>query len=108
MLANIKAGKIVQGGSTITQQVTRSLLLTRKKLYSRKIKEAILALEISRLYSKDQILEWYLNTNYYGNWAIGVEAAAQVYFGKHAQELSLAESTMLAPAFELADSIQSR
>ncbi|MGD9049788.1 MAG: transglycosylase domain-containing protein, partial [Anaerolineae bacterium] len=65
--------------------------------YARKIKEAMLALEISRLYSKDQILEWYLNTNYYGNWAIGVEAAAQVYFGKHAQELSLAESAMLAP-----------
>jgi penicillin-binding protein 1C len=94
-------GKGVQGGSSITVQLVKNILIPEEERYqlsyARKIKEAILALEISRLYSKDQILEWYLNTNYYGNWAIGVEAAAQVYFGKHAPELSLAESAMLAP-----------
>jgi penicillin-binding protein 1C len=94
-------GEGVQGGSSITVQLVKNILIPEEERYqisyARKIKEAILALEISRLYSKDQILEWYLNTNYYGNWAIGVEAAAQVYFGKHAQELTLAECAMLAP-----------
>jgi penicillin-binding protein 1C len=97
---NLQGGQI-QGGSSITVQLIKNILIPEeeryKKSYARKIREAILALEISRLYSKDQILEWYLNTNYYGNWAIGVEAAAQVYFGKHAQELTLAECAMLAP-----------
>jgi penicillin-binding protein 1C len=94
-------GKGVQGGSSITVQLVKNILIPEEERYEisygRKAREAILALEISRLYSKDQILEWYLNTNYYGNWAIGVEAAAQVYFGKHAQELTLAECAMLAP-----------
>jgi len=94
-------GDSVQGGSSITVQLVKNILIPEEERYeisyARKIKEAILALEISRLYSKDQILEWYLNTNYYGNWAIGVEAAAQVYFGKHAQELTLAECAILAP-----------
>jgi penicillin-binding protein 1C len=94
-------GKGVQGGSSITVQLVKNILIPEEERYeisyARKIKEAILALEISRLYSKDQVLEWYLNTNYYGNWAIGVEAAAQVYYGKHAQELTLAECAMLAP-----------
>jgi penicillin-binding protein 1C len=99
-IQNLQGGQI-QGGSSITVQLIKNILIPEEeryqKSYARKIKEAMLALEISRLYSKDQILEWYLNTNYYGNWAIGVEAAAQVYFGKHAAELSLAESAMLAP-----------
>jgi penicillin-binding protein 1C len=94
-------GKGIQGGSSITVQLVKNILIPEEERYeisyARKIKEAIMALEISRQYSKDQILEWYLNTNYYGNWAIGVEAAAQVYFGKHAQELTLAECAMLAP-----------
>jgi penicillin-binding protein 1C len=94
-------GKGVQGGSSITVQLVKNILIPEEERYeisyARKIKEAIMAMEISRLYSKDQILEWYLNTNYYGNWAIGAEAAAQVYFGKHAQELTLAECAMLAP-----------
>jgi len=98
-IQNLQGGQI-QGGSSITVQLIKNILIPEEeryvKSYPRKIKEAMLALEISRLYSKDQILEWYLNTNYYGNWAIGVEAASQVYFGKHAQELSLAESAMLA------------
>lgn len=97
---NLQGGQ-VQGGSSITVQLVKNILIPEEERYeikySRKIKEAILALEISRLYSKDQILEWYLNTNYYGNWAIGVEAASQVYFGKHAYELNLAECAMLAP-----------
>ncbi|MFC2030434.1 penicillin-binding protein [Chloroflexota bacterium] len=94
-------GKGIQGGSSITVQLIKNILIPEEERYvisyARKVKEGLLALEISRLYSKDQILEWYLNSNYYGNWAIGVEAASQVYFGKHAQELNLAESAMLAP-----------
>jgi len=97
-------GQQVQGGSSITQQLIKNVLIPPEeryqKLYSRKIKEAILALEISRRYpgreGKDQILEWYLNSNNYGSWAYGVEAAAKVYFGKHVQELDLAECAMLA------------
>jgi len=85
-----------QGGSTITQQVTRSLLLSRKKLYSRKIKEAILAYRIDSLLSKDDIISIYLNQIYLGEGAYGVEAAARVYFNKHARELELAEIALLA------------
>ncbi len=89
-----------QGGSSITQQLVKNVLIPPEERYrrlpSRKIKEVILSLEISRLYSKDQILEWYLNTVCYGNLAYGVEAAAQAYFGKHVQDLSLAECAMLA------------
>jgi penicillin-binding protein 1C len=97
-------GEQIQGGSSITQQLIKNVLIPPEeryvKLYSRKIKEAILALEISRRYpgreGKDQILEWYLNYNNYGSWAYGVEAAAKVYFGKHVQELNLAECAVLA------------
>jgi len=96
LLHNIRVGGRGQGGSTITQQVTRSLLLSRKKLYSRKIKEAILAYRIDSLLSKDDIISIYLNQIYLGEGAYGVEAAAQVYFGKHARELDLAEMAILA------------
>ena len=97
-------GEQIQGGSSITVQLIKNVLIPPeeryKKLYSRKIKESILALEISRRYpgreGKDQILEWYLNSNNYGNWAYGVEAAAKIYFGKHVQDLGLAECAMLA------------
>lgn len=93
-------GYPIQGASTITMQLVKNTVIPPEERYrktiSRKIKEAILALEISRRYPKDQILEWYLNTIYYGNLAYGVEAAAQVYFGKHVWELNLAESAMLA------------
>jgi penicillin-binding protein 1C len=93
-------GGQVQGGSTITMQLIKNVLIPLEEryqvLYSRKIKEFILAMEISRRYSKDQILEWYLNSNFYGNLAYGVEAAAKVYFDKPVQELSLAECAMLA------------
>ncbi len=84
------------GGSTITQQLVRNTLITAEPTIERKIREAILALEITRRYSKDQILELYVNTISYGNLASGIEAAAQTYFGKRAQSLSLAEASLLA------------
>ncbi len=96
MFKNIEARKIVQGGSTITQQVARSLLLTRRRTWTRKIREAILAYRIERYLSKDEILTLYLNQLYLGNGAYGVEAAAQNYFGKHVWELSLGECAVLA------------
>ncbi len=93
---NFRSGEIVQGGSTITQQLARNLFLTTEKTLSRKIREAILALEIERTYSKDEILEMYFNQVYFGAGAYGIEAAAQTYFGKHASELTLDEGTLLA------------
>ncbi|MFH1991328.1 MAG: PBP1A family penicillin-binding protein [Pseudomonadota bacterium] len=93
---NIEAGTIVQGGSTITQQVTKSFLLTPEKSYTRKIKEAILAYRIDKSFSKDEILYLYLNQIYLGHGAYGVEAASENYFGKPAQELNLAECALLA------------
>jgi len=93
-------GKQVQGGSSITQQVIKNALIDPeeryKQSYERKIKEVLLAAEISRRYSKDQILEWYLNSNHYGNLAYGIDAAARVYFGKTVGKLNLAECSMLA------------
>jgi penicillin-binding protein 1A len=93
---NLEAGAIVQGGSTITQQVTKSFLLTPERSYSRKIKEAILAYRIDRIFSKDEILYLYLNQIYLGHGAYGVAAAAENYFGKPVADLNLAESAMLA------------
>ncbi len=96
MLKNIRAGKIVEGGSTITQQTAKNLYLSREKTFPRKFKEALLALQLERKYSKEQILEMYLNQIYFGAGAYGIEVAAQTYFGKPARELNLAESAMLA------------
>jgi penicillin-binding protein 1C len=88
------------GASTITQQLARTLLLTpeerAQRTYSRKAREIILAAEITRRYSKDEILELYLNENNYGNLAYGIEAAAETYFGKTANQLTLAEASFLA------------
>jgi len=99
-LWNNLTGGTVQGGSSITQQLVKNVLIDPSQRtevsYDRKIRELILAIQISRRYSKDQILEWYLNTNFYGNLAYGVEAASQVYYGKPASELTLAEAAMLA------------
>lgn len=95
-LRNLQAGEIVQGGSTITQQVVKSLLLTPERTITRKLKEALLAYRIDRTLSKDQILYLYLNQIYFGAGAYGVEAAARAYFDKHAQDLDLAESALLA------------
>jgi penicillin-binding protein 1A len=93
---NIEAGTIVQGGSTITQQVTKSFLLTPEKNYTRKIKEAILAYRIDKKFTKEEILFLYLNQIYLGHGAYGVEAAAENYFGKSAKDLNLAECAILA------------
>ncbi|MCK5187243.1 MAG: PBP1A family penicillin-binding protein [Deltaproteobacteria bacterium] len=96
LIKNIKSMDIVQGGSTITQQITKSLLLSPEKSYTRKIKEAILARRIENSLSKRDILSIYLNQIYLGHRSYGVEAAALTYFGKHASELNLAESALLA------------
>ena len=93
---NLRSGTKAQGGSTISQQVTRSLLLTRKKVYSRKIKEAILAYRIDSVLSKDEILYIYLNQIYLGEGAYGVEAAARTYFNKGVKNLSLGQAALLA------------
>jgi len=93
---NMEAGTIVQGGSTITQQVTKSFFLTPERSYRRKIKEAILAYRIDQTLSKEEILYLYLNQIYLGHGAYGVQAAAQNYFGKSAGDLTLAECAMLA------------
>ena len=85
-----------QGGSTLTQQLVKNALLSGERTLPRKIKEFILAIQVERAYSKDQILEMYLNEIPYGGTAYGIEAAANLYFGKHASELSLAESSLLA------------
>jgi 1A family penicillin-binding protein len=98
--SNVSEGQIVSGASTITQQLARNIFLTpeerTEKSYWRKMKEAILAIEINRRYSKKQILEIYFNQTYYGNLAYGIEAAAQTYFGKSASGLTLPEAAMLA------------
>ncbi len=93
---NIRAGAKSHGGSTITQQVTRSLLLSRKKVYSRKVKEAILAYRIDTVMSKDDILYIYLNQIYLGERAFGVEAAARTYFDRKVRNLTLGQMALLA------------
>src|SRR5579883_1013124 len=89
-------GGATEGGSTLTQQLAKNLFLTQERTISRKIQEAILALWLERKYSKDQILELYLNRVYFGSGAYGVEAAAQKYFGKSAKFVSLSEAAVLA------------
>jgi penicillin-binding protein 1A len=94
--ANFRHGRVVEGGSTITQQLAKVLFLTPDRRFSRKVKEALLALELERRYSKDRLLELYLNQIYLGHGAYGVEAAARMYFGKSVRELRLAEAALLA------------
>ncbi len=97
---NYQSGGTVSGASTITQQLARALLLSpeerAERTYTRKAREIILAAEITRRYTKDEILELYINEIYYGNLAYGVEAAAETYFGKSAKDLTLAEASFLA------------
>lgn len=95
-IANFTAGSVVQGGSTITQQVVKSLLLTPERSYERKMKEILLSLRLERQLTKDEILYLYLNLIYLGNGAYGVGAAAQEYFGKDVADLDLAEAALLA------------
>ena len=96
LIADIKAGSFVQGGSTITQQVAKNMFLTPEKTISRKIKEMILAMKLERVLSKDKILELYLNQIYFGFGSYGVAAAAETYFGKKLNQLTLAECALLA------------
>jgi penicillin-binding protein 1A len=93
---DVNAGKVVEGGSTITQQLVRQLYIGRERTLQRKIKEACLAIKLSREKSKHWILTEYLNTVYYGNHAYGVEAAAQTYFSKPARKLTLLQAALLA------------
>ncbi|MEE8424567.1 MAG: transglycosylase domain-containing protein, partial [Elusimicrobiota bacterium] len=95
-VANFKAGRIVQGGSTLTQQLTKLIFLTPEKKIIRKIKEAILAVQVERNLSKEEIFQLYLNQIYFGHGAYGVKSAALIYFGKTLKELSLAECALLA------------
>jgi penicillin-binding protein 1A len=95
-LANLREGRRAQGGSTITQQLARLSFLSPDKTYTRKVQEILLALRIEREYTKDQILELYLNKVYFGNGLYGAEAAALGYFGKSASDLTVAEAALLA------------
>jgi membrane peptidoglycan carboxypeptidase len=100
MWINLRGGEVLSGGSTITQQLARNLLLSPEERteisLERKLREAILAWRLARTYSKDEILALYLNETYYGNLAYGIEAAARTYFAKSAAELDLAECALLA------------
>lgn len=93
---SITSRRIEGGGSTLTQQLVKNALLTPDRSFIRKMKELILAIQVERTYSKDEILEMYLNEIPYGGTAYGIEAAANLYFGKHANELTLAEAALLA------------
>ncbi len=96
MLNNLKAGKLKEGGSTITQQLVKNTQLTSEKTFERKIKEVALAGKIEGKYTKEQILEQYLNIIYFGNNCYGIESASNYYFSKSAKELSVEEAAMLA------------
>ncbi len=96
IIKDIMAGEFVEGASTITQQLTKTLFLTPRKTLIRKIKEVLLALQLERRYTKNEILELYLNQIYFGSGAYGVESAARIFFGKSVKELNLAESALVA------------
>jgi len=96
IVANLRAGETVQGGSTITQQLARNLFLTPSQTINRKLREMVLASRIERRLTKDEILELYLNRVYLGDQAYGIDAAARRFFGHPASELTLAEAAMLA------------
>jgi monofunctional biosynthetic peptidoglycan transglycosylase len=95
-LTNLKDGAISQGGSTITQQLAKNLFLNSDRTYTRKIKELFLAMKLEKRYTKDEILEMYINVVYYGADAYGIQAASQTYFHKKASELTREECAMLA------------
>ncbi len=96
LLKDLKTGRKAAGGSTITQQLARNMFLTLDKNFVRKIKEALISINLEKNFSKDEILEMYFNQINYGNGAHGIEVAANMYFGKSARELNLAESAILA------------
>lgn len=97
IIKNLLAGKIEQGGSTITQQVTKSLILKEtERTFKRKVREALLSLQLEKRFTKNEILYFYLNQIYFGEGAYGIEMAARTYFGKSTKELTLAEAALLA------------
>jgi penicillin-binding protein 1A len=95
MLRNLTGGRLSEGGSTLTQQLAKNIFLTQERTASRKVQEAILSLWLERNYSKEQILELYMNRVYFGSGAYGVEAASQKYFGKSARSVTIAEAAVL-------------
>ena len=95
-VTDLKAGRIVEGGSTITQQLVRNLYISNERTVQRKLKEACLATKLDRAWTKHKILTTYLNQVYYGNQAYGIEAASQTYFSKPAAKLTLTEAALLA------------
>ena len=95
-VSNIEAGSVTEGGSTITQQLVKTELLTSKKDVNRKMKEAVLAIQLEKQYSKREILERYLNTVYFGNGAYGLQAAAETYFGVGVKDLTKAQAILIA------------
>src|SRR5918996_850837 len=95
-VTDLKAGRIVEGGSTITQQLVRNLYISNERTVQRKLKEACLATKLDRAWTKHRILTTYLNQVYYGNQAYGIEAASQTYFSKPAAKLTLTEAALLA------------
>jgi penicillin-binding protein 1A len=95
-VANYRAGHVVEGASTITQQLTKTLFLSPQKKFERKIREAILAIRMELIFSKDEILEMYLNQIYYGHGSYGVAAAARTYFGKELKDLTISECAMIS------------
>jgi penicillin-binding protein 1A len=96
LAANFKKGGVSEGGSTITMQLIKNLFLSQKRQFSRKLAEAVLSIRLEQIFRKDEILEMYLNQVYWGHNNYGVETASQSYFNKHAAELNLAESAMMA------------
>ena len=104
---NIAAGHVVQGGSTLTQQLAKNLFLEPKRTFDRKMQEALLALYLESRYSKDQILTLYLNRVYFGAGVYGIEAAAERFFGKSANELTHSRSRHAGGQRESAGAIQS-
>ncbi len=96
MFINLRAGRVVQGGSTLTQQLAKNLFLKPERTLRRKFQEAVLALWLESRYSKDEILQLYLNRVYFGSGAYGVEKAARKFFGKSAREVTLGEAAILA------------
>jgi penicillin-binding protein 2A len=96
LIHNLSAGETVQGGSTITQQLAKNVFLTHDRTYKRKFKEMLLAKKIEREYSKNEIMEMYLNNIYFGEGAWGIKRAAEIYFGKDVNRLTLGESALLA------------
>lgn len=107
--ANATSGKVEQGGSTLTQQYIKNAVLEDpSRTVTRKVNEAILAIKLERRYSKDEILEFYLNTVYFGRGAYGIEAAARTYFAKHAEQLNIPEAAYLAGLIPAPEKYQDR